>query len=761
MKNGTNVEEKDIKQKLEYLQLDLNNIPSKLKEFEPLDFRLSKSYDEKNFKQYRYIQIKDIQILLSPTNRLNDLDEKYKKASPLYSYLVPENEEDILKHTTFLNMLKNLNANDIEKIEEEQNRLNKLIPFKVKYQGNYLWQIYYSQNTDKYFMIVPTEDSNCCAFFYLLKKQLKKRIAGKIFVPISNVEYSNRYLKKSQFEDIENYLWLFTKDWPLIYEVYDKDDNLSIQIVGETEVYGKIKTSYKIKLNNQEEATKFYKLLKALFILQTELPHYYNFKTNIDKYGSLEFFYNNYKMEYDELSKFIRDQYVELAQKQEKADIEKDRLKDKLENIKKESIDLEVEYLDKEKQISTFLECKKTFFGKVRYFFKYSKKTKGKHFEEKEKNKKIEEIKQKQEKQQYELKNFYTLEELIQEYKKFSDKENEITNLGMDINALKLKNKNLNKKIENAAMYINEIDKHKKSIFEFWKYSNKDQVNALAEGETEEVNIEKKISKVFDYEEDLENLGISYDKRYRKELSQDELDSIYITTTDVLGILNKVKSNNIKPKDIQMSLKQLQEEELDQKTPLDEDVDIFGGILDDSRKLKTLGNKKHREIPKDKFNILDIDKTTKQLGYKLSLERIVENVKNILDKIQIDDDICVYKILTKEELDMNSFAIFDINPESQIKMISNISSNKYYLYKLNLSKGTKAMLLTNVVYYNNKNRTLPEGIDLGSKVLVDLSKIEIKKKDVTSFKIVCFEDDKDDLSKYDVKDISVIEYDVN
>ena len=49
----------------------------------------------------------------------------------------------------------------------------------------------------------------------------------------------------------------------------------------------------------------------------------------------------------------------------------------------------------------------------------------------------------------------------------------------MDINALKLKNLNLVKKIENATAYINEIDSHKKSIFEFWKYSNKDEVQAL------------------------------------------------------------------------------------------------------------------------------------------------------------------------------------------------------------------------------------------------------------------------------------------
>ena len=41
---------------------------------------------------------------------------------------------------------------------------------KVKFNSNYMWQIYYSKNTDKYFMLVPTEDSEYEAFFYLLKK---------------------------------------------------------------------------------------------------------------------------------------------------------------------------------------------------------------------------------------------------------------------------------------------------------------------------------------------------------------------------------------------------------------------------------------------------------------------------------------------------------------------------------------------------------------------------------------------------------------
>ena len=46
--------------------------------------------------------------------------------------------------------------------------------------------------------------------------------------------------------------------------------------------------------------------------------------------------------------------------------------------LKLETEKLEADYIEKEKQISTFLECKKTFFGKVKYFFKYSGKRKKK-----------------------------------------------------------------------------------------------------------------------------------------------------------------------------------------------------------------------------------------------------------------------------------------------------------------------------------------------------------------------------------------------
>ena len=46
-----------ISDKLEYLGLDLDNIPEKFKKFESLEYRVPRFYDEKQYRQYRYIDI--------------------------------------------------------------------------------------------------------------------------------------------------------------------------------------------------------------------------------------------------------------------------------------------------------------------------------------------------------------------------------------------------------------------------------------------------------------------------------------------------------------------------------------------------------------------------------------------------------------------------------------------------------------------------------------------------------------------------------
>ena len=130
----------------------------------------------------------------------------------------------------------------------------------------------------------------------------------------------------------------------------------------------------------------------------------------------------------------------------------------------------------KEKQITTFLECKKTFFGKFKYYFKYSKK-KNKPEQQPIQNAVEEEINdlakvtvkneivKRRKKKEVGEKDNYTIEELIDIYKEFEKLEYIIKNIMMDLNSLKLKRKNMEKKFENATLFIEEIDSHKRSIF--------------------------------------------------------------------------------------------------------------------------------------------------------------------------------------------------------------------------------------------------------------------------------------------------------
>ncbi|MBQ9658922.1 MAG: hypothetical protein IJV31_09210 [Clostridia bacterium] len=753
--------EDEIENKLEYIGLDLDNVPETLKLFDDIKFSPKKKFEENKYRQYRYVPIKDIEILLSPTNRMDSIEEKYSKASSVYNYLVPDTEENLIRHATFLKMLKKVNIQDIEKIEEEQKELNAKVPFKVKYPGNYLWQIYYSENTGKYFMLVPTEDSDYSTFFFLLKKQIEKKRAGKIFVPISYIDYTRGIFTDEEIKDMENYLWLLTKDWPSIYEVHSKTESITFELIGETGVYDNIKTPYKVILKNKEEANKFYKLLKFLFILQTELPHYYKFSTNINNSGELEFYYENQIITYDILIEFINQEYQKLLENEDKKEQEKNELKEKLQKLQAEELQIEADYIEKEKQISTYLECKKTFFGKVKYFFKYSKKskkTKNKTPEKLEQN--IEEkvkIEEKEEKSS-KIQN-YTLEELVYEYREYSIIENECKNLIMDINAIKLKIKNISKKVQNATKFIEEIDKHKRSIFEFWRYSNKDELKELPEGEEEPLNVKTQIKKYFDFEENFESFGKEMDKIQRKVLTKEELDSIFVSTTYVLTAINALlAAKETTKKDTETSLKKLKEElsKLEQER---EEFNIFGNLLDDKKNNKTIANKKHREQPKDIFEILEIDKNTKITEYKFKLDVIIKNIKEAIEKITLNQDIIAYKTCLGETIDNNSLNEFNLNIEDEIKQALKQNENKINLYKLNIPKEQNAIACTNSVFYDNQNKTLPVGMDLSTKVLVYDTKISDKfpKKPSKIFKVACYEDEKNELSKIKIKTINLYE----
>ena len=754
----------NMKEKIEYLRLNFEKVPKTLIATDNLNFKLFKGYDEKQYKQYKYIKISDIDILLTPTHRLDSLSERYDKASPLYMYLDSKQEENAEKYITFLKMLKKIEISDVEKIEKEQEKLAKEIPFKVKYNGNYLWQIYYSESTDRYFMLVPTEDSDYSAFFYLLKKKIENKRNERVFVPISYLDYSEDILKKSEIKDLENYLWLFTKDYPSIYEVFDQNNKNTLQIIGETKVYGRIRTLYKMVFDSSKEANKFFKLLKALFILQIGLPHYYNFTTSINENGEIELYLDDEIIKYEELPKFVSIQYkksVELKISTEKEII---TLNEKLNTLKKESIQLEKEYLEKEKMISTFLECKKSFFGKVKYFFTSSKKAK----KTKKNDEKIS-VEDKLESNEniidknieIEEKN-HTLDELIMSFKELELVENKKKNAVQDINALKLKNKNLKKKIENASSYINEINKHKKSIFEFWKYSNKDQVASLEEGEQEEVNISK-IEKLFDYDNDFEIFGEKVDKNQRLKFTDSELEASYIASTDLFDLVKRIHNKeNIELTEYSEILKELKDQKTEVADESDDTFDVFGSDSAKFDKERKIGNKTHRENPRNKYQILGIKKGMKVLELKKALTDVDKELKKALTKNSLNEDLYVY-FISENKIDIKGLMIVSLNEEKYMQdFIKYSESNSdIYIYRIKLPINTNFIGFTNIVMYNNRNMTLPVGMHESNQILIDYDKLNINQINNNQINIEYLENEKDDFSNIITRKINVLEFEAN
>ncbi len=764
--------EKTFEENLKYIGLNLNKIPTFLKKYEGLNFRPSKSYDETIYKVYKYVNIKEIEILITPENRLTDIKQRYKLASPICEYLDSEKEENIEKFAKFMKLVTTINKDRIEEITKEQEELNDKIPFEVKYPNNFIWQIYYSDYAKKYFMLVATEEQDNNALFYLLKEQIANVRARKpryIFVPISHMEYTGEFLSKSEIDDIENYLWYFTKEWPNIYEVFDKDNNMFIKIVGETNIYEKMRTTYSITLDTKEKAVELYKLLKAMFILATGAREEYKFVTKLNSDGEIEFWQNNTKLEYAKLSEYIKLEYLDKIDKLKYEEKEKKELKRKLAKFKNIIEDLTQEYLLRQKQIATFLECKKTFFGRVRYFFK-KKKNEEKIIKKPEKREQIEEKKDETLESLYALKEQYTIEDLINICTKLEEVKKENTNLTLDLKAIETKEEILSKKLDNAELYIKEIDKHKKSIFEFWKFTSKDEMQTLAEADEQEENEKTRMKKYFDYDADLENLGIKMDELQRRKLSKNETDAMF-AIRHVPNSFSELEKNENSEEDLeeQEDKKNKKKKETALEKDLNElkkeyqndieiinakDFDIFGGLVEDKTKIKAINNVKHREIEKDKYKVLNVNLDTDIEAYKESINSYLKLIKEALNKISSPYDMSVYALNTKKSID--GIHVFDINPKNAIEKELRSKKSKLILCKINIKENAPAVFYTNIMFYDNFNKTLPVGMNLSTEILLDTNKLNLKFIKEDSFYV----NYKADEFNFNTKEIVVYEYEM-
>ena len=709
---------------LEYIGLDLDNIPNGLKNIEPIHF--SDFSNSNTYKVYEYVSVHDLEILITPLDRTADLRERYKLAKPLYSYI---QGEDAKTRQIFNEVLESASVKEIQKLEELQEKL-KDIPYFVKYDKNYLWQIYYSKEDNKYFMIFPANEGETSVLFYIIKKKLEKEDT-KIFVPINKMDYKGILLNSMQINDIENYIWLFTNEWPNIYEVSGK----YLYVTGHTKINKLFNSYYRNVFDKKEEAEKFYMLLKAMFILTTETNYKYNFETYINEKGNLELKYVNENFELSNINEKDNEKnHLELSdediiittanladfvdreverQKIRKRNLEEEikynekLLKDLKEYVKKQN-DI---YVMQEKQIVMFLDCKKSFFKKISYFFKAKKFVMPKLEDRIEDNLKDNTSK----KIEIELNGSYTLKELINAFNAANEVEIKARSIRGDIRALKLKKENYARKIENAKKYIEEIESHKKSIFEFWKFSNKDELPALSEGENtqnNDKNLNKSIDKDF--------LGVKADSIQRQKLSNDEINALYLfyKIPDAFNFIN----NDEKLKDILEKLKNKTT-----KRSLD-------NLINEYTTVKKINSKEHRENERNEISIFKINEETSLDEFKDRIKKYKKALDLALNKIYSLGDMPIY---IRKEDENNEYILGDINPENLIDS-GNIDTS---LVNIEMNNKTNILYYTNIAFYENINKTLPLGMDLASKVLIKSNILEEKRKDFDTIYLLEKQDD--------------------
>ena len=759
-----------LKNKIGYIGFELGEVPEFLKDFTPLNYNVPKIYDETSYKIYKYVDVKDIDIMITPKDRLDELSDRYADASPLFTYMKAEKNEDIEKYAYFLKMINQTNTYDIEEMEKEQEKLQKEIPFDVKFPNNFKWQVFYSEYADKYFMIASTKETDNSAMFYLLKKKIednksRKKEPTMLFIPICNGEYEGKVLKKSEIEDTSNYLWYFTKNWPSIYEITGKDGNTFIQIAGETVIFDKMTSKYRMILKDKKDAQKWYKQLKAIFILASELPNEYKFDVKIGEDGGIEFYLFNQKIEYDVIADFLKEQAILKIRENEKIENENKQLKADVKDLQRKADEQTLEYHMKELEIVTFLECKKTFMGRIKYFFK-GKKSKDQEVEPHSANKeRLKDIlnQDKSECAHYtddelEAKS-YTVEDIIKIGKTLEVTKKENKNAILDLKAAENKVENLERKIKNATKYLEEIDKHKKSIFEFWKYANKDESKMLTEAEEIKTEGKNNIKRSFEYNEDIEKFAIEIDSKQREKLSKEELDAVFASNfvLDGINLVSKEKLMKSDEEDIINLLDELKDEYKGNLEQIQEkDFDIFGNVNEDKTKIKKLKNNKHRENEKNKFNVLSINLNTELNSFIDKLRELRRILVEESEKIEVPYDISLYKA-SNEMLDPEGFGKFSINPwETLDNLEKTVASRNTNLYKINVPEQTKLIFYSNITFFENENKTLPLGMDISEESLINMDLYDLELKNKSEFNINIL---KDEFNNY-VKKVNVYEYDL-
>ena len=285
--------------------------------------------------------------------------------------------------------------------------------------------------------------------------------------------------------------------------------------------------------------------------------------------------------------------------------------------------------------------------------------------------------------------------------------------------------------------YIKEISIEKKSLIGFFKYTNKDRKDTISKPETEFK--EEKLYKTFNYELDFLKFAEDIDRDIRKKLDSSEISSIYLAINGMLKYMNKyreyIKNNEKEERDSNNSTQNIEEYYQELELYLKElknmyilaygentvDYDIFGN----SQNFKTtryLRERAFREEDRELYKEMKFKKDMNLEELKDIIKENLDKIQNALSKIKIDMEVDIYKIGNwTSKLKENNIEIYNLNINEE-KINIGKEDKTYNLYHLNIPAESNMLPLTNIVFYTNNNKTLPEGMDVSTQVIIDMSK---------------------------------------
>ena len=125
-----------------------------------------------------------------------------------------------------------------------------------------------------------------------------------------------------------------------------------------------------------------------------------------------------------------------------------------------------------------------------------------------------------------------------------------------------------------------------------------------------------------------------------------------------------------------------------------------------------------------------------------------------MNKIQSPYDMSIYGVTSKKLIE--GIKLLYINPMDAIKNELSSKKSKILIHKVNIKENTPAVFYTNIMFYDNFNKTLPLGMDLSTAVLIDANKLNLEFVKEDSFNL----NYKLNEFEFGTKEIKVYEYEV-